>query len=174
MIPQIKNILFASDLTENSRHAFFYAALAAARYGADIVILHVVEALPTGMRYRLAMLGRDDTLQKLREAHEQEVRNILIGKKSDYNLIRNAIASYYGSAYPKGNQPAINLSDIIITEGEVATEILNTAKDHSCDLIIMGTHTGFLGATKVGSATKAVLQHAKVPVLVVPPPPPED
>jgi len=173
MIPQVKKILFASDLTENSRNAFFYAASAANHYGAKIFILHVVEPLPKGIKYRLAEVGHSDTLRELREAHEREVRNILIGKKSDFALIRNELADYYGSTYPAGYQPSFTVEDIFITEGEVAREILSHSDKFDCDLIVMGAHTGFFGATKIGSQTKAVLQRAKVPVLVVPPPPEE-
>jgi nucleotide-binding universal stress UspA family protein len=43
MVPEIKKILFATDLSKNSRHAFNYAVSAADRYGATITILHVME-----------------------------------------------------------------------------------------------------------------------------------
>lgn len=170
MIPQIKKILFASDLTENSRHAFYYAASTATRHGGSIILLHVVEKLPTGMRQRLAMLGRTDTLQELREAHEREVRDILIGKNKDYCLIHNALTDFYQSANSKGANLNCGPQDILIEEGDVAEEILKAASHHNCDLIVMGSHTGIWGATAIGSATKTVLHKSRVPVLIVPPP----
>ena len=43
MIPEIKKILYATDLSENARHALGYAASLANRYGAGITFLHVLE-----------------------------------------------------------------------------------------------------------------------------------
>ena len=171
MVPQIKKILFASDLTENSRHAFHYAASMAVSFGGSIIILHVVERLPTGMRYRLAELGKDDTVQKLRAAQQQEVKNVLIGKKKDIVLIRQALAEYHGPTSSGADDPSFEPKNIIVEEGEVAEEILRVAAHHGCDLIVMGAHTGLLGATAIGSVTKTVLHRSRVPVLVVPPPP---
>ena len=46
MIPQIKKILYATDLSKNAAYAFFYAVDMAKKYNASIVILHVVEPIP--------------------------------------------------------------------------------------------------------------------------------
>ena len=43
-IPEIKKILYATDLSENARYAFGYAVSLANRYGAGITILHVMES----------------------------------------------------------------------------------------------------------------------------------
>jgi nucleotide-binding universal stress UspA family protein len=48
MKPEIKKILFASDLTENARRAFAYALRIAECNAAAIVIFHVVEDMPGG------------------------------------------------------------------------------------------------------------------------------
>ena len=46
MIPQIKKILYATDLSKNSSYAFLYATDIARRHDAKIVILHVIESIP--------------------------------------------------------------------------------------------------------------------------------
>jgi len=43
IVPQIKKILYATDLSENARYAFAYAASLANQYGAGVTILHVLE-----------------------------------------------------------------------------------------------------------------------------------
>ena len=43
MIPAIKKILCATDLSPNARYSFGYAASLAHRYGAGITIIHVLE-----------------------------------------------------------------------------------------------------------------------------------
>ena len=45
MIPQIKKILYATDLSKNSAYAFFYAVDMAKRHNARIVIVHAVEPI---------------------------------------------------------------------------------------------------------------------------------
>jgi nucleotide-binding universal stress UspA family protein len=45
MIPEIKKILYATDLTKNSNYAFFYAVDMAKRHNAKIFILHSIEPI---------------------------------------------------------------------------------------------------------------------------------
>ncbi|HEX2965823.1 MAG TPA: universal stress protein [Syntrophorhabdaceae bacterium] len=49
MIPQIKKILYTTDLTKNSTYAFYYAIDLARKHDATITILHCVESLPTAV-----------------------------------------------------------------------------------------------------------------------------
>lgn len=46
MIPQIKKMLYATDLSKNSSYAFLYAIDMAKRHDATVVILHAVEPIP--------------------------------------------------------------------------------------------------------------------------------
>jgi nucleotide-binding universal stress UspA family protein len=45
MIPKIKKILYATDLSKNSAYAFRYAVNSAKKHGAEIIILHVIEEI---------------------------------------------------------------------------------------------------------------------------------
>ena len=45
-IPQIKRILYATDLSKNSSYAFLYAIDMAKKHDARIVILYAVEPIP--------------------------------------------------------------------------------------------------------------------------------
>ncbi|MGD2097630.1 MAG: universal stress protein [Desulfobacterales bacterium] len=53
MIPKIQKILYATDLTPNSAHAFRYAVHYANQNDAAIVILHVFESMSTAVRAHL-------------------------------------------------------------------------------------------------------------------------
>jgi nucleotide-binding universal stress UspA family protein len=46
MVPKIRKILYATDLSENSVHAFYFAIDFAQKHNANIIILHVVEPIP--------------------------------------------------------------------------------------------------------------------------------
>jgi nucleotide-binding universal stress UspA family protein len=45
MIPEIKKIIYATDLSKNSSYAFLYAIDMAKRYNASIIILHAIEPI---------------------------------------------------------------------------------------------------------------------------------
>ena len=56
MIPEIKKILYATDLSKNSAYAFLYAVDMAKRHNARIVILHSIEP-PQRMYFEECLFG---------------------------------------------------------------------------------------------------------------------
>ena len=67
MVPEIKKILFATDLSKNSRHAFNYAISAADKYGATITILHVMEEISPSANIHLKSFIGEESWQELQE-----------------------------------------------------------------------------------------------------------
>jgi nucleotide-binding universal stress UspA family protein len=68
---------------------------------------------------------------------------------------------------------AVPLPDIpverVLTDGEVAPEIVRIAQDRNCDLIVMGTHgRGGVARILLGSVAEAVVGAAPCPVMTVP------
>ena len=59
--------------------------------------------------------------------------------------------------------------EIVVTDGEVIHDIIKSAQDYKCDLIVMGTKEGFLSHNSIGSTIKRVIRQTKIPVMVVPP-----
>lgn len=60
----------------------------------------------------------------------------------------------------------------ILREGDVADQVLQTAAEVHCDLIVMGTHgRSGVGRVLMGSAAEAVLRRSRCPVLAVRNPP---
>jgi nucleotide-binding universal stress UspA family protein len=75
MIPDIKKILYATDLSENSAFAFRYAINSAKKHDANIIILHVFDKMP-GMRYTEESLSLyDEPLEKLIEESAAKARD---------------------------------------------------------------------------------------------------
>lgn len=170
MVPEIKKILFATDLTENSRHAFYYAASEATRHGAGMVMIHVIEQAPGSIHQQLAGLFGEEKWQQMQEAHERTARDIIIGKRTDYDVIRRALADFCADAVAGDSRCSFETHEIVVTSGNVAEEILQAAAEKECDLIVIGAHKGLISRTAVGTVAKGVLHEARVPVLVVPPP----
>jgi nucleotide-binding universal stress UspA family protein len=74
-------------------------------------------------------------------------------------------------AQTQARDPQVRIEHLLV-EGDPATEILRTAAEVPCDLIVMGTH-GRTGLTRLilGSVAEQVLRQAPCPVLTVKAPP---
>jgi len=55
MIPPIKKILYATDLSKNSVYAYRYAMDMAEKYNAEIVTLHVIEPIPPQVKHYVSI-----------------------------------------------------------------------------------------------------------------------
>ncbi|MGZ6276630.1 MAG: CBS domain-containing protein [Syntrophales bacterium] len=159
MIPQIKKILYATDLSKNSVYAFFYAVDMAKRYNANIVILHSIE--PIG-RHIYAEGGPDiEDKLKIAKKHEQEM---------DIEEIKRRLREFCKNTETQIGFPCVELvSKILVPLGHPVEEILKTADDEGCDAIVLGTHgKGFLEQTFLGSVAGSVLERSRKPVFTIP------
>jgi nucleotide-binding universal stress UspA family protein len=135
-----------------------------------MVLLHVIEKAPGSIHAQLEGLFGAEKWREMQENHERTARDVIIGKRTDYDVIRRALADFCADANAGDARCSFEAQEILVKQGDVAEEILRTATETGCDLIVMGAHTGLLGKTAVGGVAKDVLHGAKVPVLVVPPP----
>ena len=61
------------------------------------------------------------------------------------------------------------VSEVIVTAGHPAEEILHQVKKHQVDLIVMGSFgKHILGRHVLGSTARYITQSSPVPVLIVP------
>ena len=153
MVPQIKKILFATDLSENSFRAFLYAVDMARSHDAKIIVLHAVEPLPKEVRF----VG---VLQRIEEKERREM----------IEQIQKLVQEFCKGAEVQVGPPCIKLaSKILVRIGHPPEEILKAADEEGCDVIVLGTHgKGFLVHTFLGSVSNAVLHRTRKPVFIVP------
>jgi nucleotide-binding universal stress UspA family protein len=153
MIPQVKKILYATDLSKNSEYAFYYSVDLAKKYGGEIVILHAVEPIPS----RAAFGTHTDKVY-----HGQQ--------KESLEVIRKRLQRFCEIVEEKNSLACVNLvTKTIVEVGYPAEEILKTADAEGCDLIVLGTHgKGFLRHAFLGSVSRSVLERARKPVFIVP------
>jgi len=154
MIPQIKKILYATDLSKNSSYAFLYATDLARRHDARIIILHAIEPVPA---YAAAYTGITD---ELKQRQQQET----------VEEIRKRLGEFCKKAEAQIGTPCVELvSKILVPRGHPPEEILNAANEEGCDVIVLGTHgKGFLAHTFLGSVSSAVLNRTQKPVFIIP------
>ncbi len=145
----------------------------ATRYQATLVLLHVLEKIPDYVEARLRGMLGDDQWKTYMAAHEKTARDTLIGKRSEKRMIRDALEKFCAEAGIDDDACGYHSREIVLTDGEVVEDIISKAREHDCELIVMGAHQGFITGTSVGATIKNVLRGSKLPVLVVPPKPQE-
>ncbi len=77
MIPQIKKILYATDLTKNSSYAFYFATDLARKHDAKIVILHCIGSIPPSLYYEGGFSDRNRVLKQIRaQGNEGDIAEV--------------------------------------------------------------------------------------------------
>jgi nucleotide-binding universal stress UspA family protein len=166
--PQIRKILFTTDLSKQAQQAFDYAVGLASRYGAGLIILFVLEDTPQvhGQDFK-DFLG-DKRWAEVRQSYEEDVRQILIGKKHKATMIRQTLDEMLASAQGHLGNKNRSSDEIVVTQGDVADCIATEVRSRHIDLIVMGYHAkGRLEAALAGSVSRSVLRRVDVPVLLV-------
>jgi nucleotide-binding universal stress UspA family protein len=156
---EVKNLLYSTDLSQNSHIAFGYAAYFARLTGADIHLLHVVEQLSDDVTFTIQTYLQDDKkrheildkrVEKARASLEERQEKFWAAQSADDQKVRAQIKS------------------VTVCESYPAEQILRSAREHNCDLVIMGSHERGLSHTFLGSVAKSVLRRSHVPTLIVP------
>ena len=152
MIPKIKKILYATDLSKNSEYAFYYAVDMAKKHDAETIILHAIE--PVSAR---AFGTLTDKVQ-----HDQH--------EISMEVIRNRLQKFCEKAEEKNSLACVSLvAKILVQVGYPAEEILKAADEEGCDLIVLGSHgKGFLQHAFLGSVSRSVLERTRKPVFIIP------
>jgi nucleotide-binding universal stress UspA family protein len=159
MIPKIKRILYATDLSDNSAYAFRYAINEALKHDAEVIILHVFEQMGPASRTMLNLYLDKKLQQKIFDEHKIEAQNII--EKSLRTLRDKELEDH-----PEFADKVISIE---VCEGFPAEEILSKAEELNCDEIIMGTHSkGIIANTFLGSTAKRVLRRTRKPVYIIP------
>jgi len=151
MIPDIKKILYATDLSANARHAFTYAVSVAHQYGAGITILHVLEDLSQSISSHMAVYLIGDQWEEMKK------RNVQTRLDKFHQDMSGELPSH-----------PFTVDDIRVKVGIPVAEILRQAEEGDFDLVVMGTHGhGVMAEAVIGSTARRVVRWCKKPVLVV-------
>ena len=159
MIPQIKKILYATDLSKNSAYAYRYAMSMAEKYGAEIAILHVIEPIPAAAKHYIKIYVEE---AKWEEKIKYEQETAVEG-------IKKRLEEFCKRESQNAPQCLASVSAILVRPGHPVEEILKAAVEKQCDMILLGTHgKGFLKHTFLGSVARSVLDRARKPVFIIP------
>jgi len=137
-----KNILLATELTDNSQYIEEKAAAIQKLTNAKLSIIHVIEPIPYTSDELLSVYN----YQEITEALQENAKKMLQPIQKRLNIA--------------------NENSIIIT-GSVSYEVLNYAEENNIDLIISGSHGRHGLQLLLGSTANAILHGAKCDVLAV-------
>jgi nucleotide-binding universal stress UspA family protein len=138
-------ILFATDFSENSEHAFDYAFSLAKKYDARLLIIHVINE-PVDLRgFYVPHISFENLEKEIEESALKMMEKFCRDNVKDYN----------------------NYETIIIV-GTPDKEIVKKAASEEVSLIVMGTH-GRRGIDHFlfGSTAERVVGNASCPVMTV-------
>lgn len=165
MLPEIKQILYCTDLSKNASYAFKYAAYLAKQTGAKIHMLHVVEKLSSDARitlqtYVMSAKSRDDFIN-----HRIDHAKDLLKHRQDY---------FWDVLAPEDKDVRKKVASIDVIEHYPAETILKRSLELEVDLIVMGAHEKGIMHTFLGSVAKSVLRRSRIPTMIVPLPDKEE
>jgi nucleotide-binding universal stress UspA family protein len=167
-MPQIRKILFTTDLSKQTADAFRYAVGLSAQFDAGLVILYVMEEAPQVHNQDFEDFLGKERWTEIRQAQEQEIRQALIGKRREGQMIREALGEMLAVAQRELKTDPPRSDEIVVTQGDVVDCILQEIRSRAVDLVVMGYHPrGKIEETLTGSVTKSVLRKVQVPVLLV-------
>jgi nucleotide-binding universal stress UspA family protein len=136
-----KKILLATDGSPDAEQALAYARDLALRGGAQVIIVHAFEPVPT-----------------------------YLGEPLEGRVLARHVAAGENVAQDAAGKLQEAGVDVIVEvlEGPPPDAILNVADVQACDLIVMGSRgQGALASLILGSVSHRVLARAQAPVLVV-------
>jgi nucleotide-binding universal stress UspA family protein len=164
MLPEIKKVLYATDLSRNSAFAFRYAMKYAEEHDAEIVILHVLEEIAPNTKALLALY-----------LAESDLKNVLDEKLDVAEEIKGRLNTFCDQEYRDAPACTMRVAHVEVAEGYPAEQILSKADELNCDAIVMGTHgKGTLAHTFLGSVAQKVLRRVRKPVYIIPLPKEEE
>jgi nucleotide-binding universal stress UspA family protein len=143
---KLKKVLVPTDFSDSARHALTYGVSFAKEYGAELVLLHVVENLTVGYASDLFPVPMAEVFQEISGYAKAELAKLA------------ALARERGVAA---------VAEIVV-QGKPSAEIIRHAAENAVDMIVLGTHgKGMLDQALFGSTTERVVRRAPCPVLTV-------
>ena len=141
----IKRILVPIDFSEHSKNALQYAISHAKQFGAELILIYVVEptVYPADLSFgQVAFPSFENELRERAKKELDELAKTQVGKR-------------------------VRVRTMIRT-GKPFLEIIDTSHEERADLIIIATH-GHTGVEHLifGSTAEKVVRKARCPVLVV-------
>jgi nucleotide-binding universal stress UspA family protein len=166
MLPEIKKILYTTNLDQNTRSVLQFAVSLAKALNAKLFLLHVVEPLSHSGSFLIEAYMSTEMVQQAEEITKQlrqETSQRVLDK------IKSRVERFSVEELGATPEQLDFIGDIKVVSGSPAETIVQEAEDQDMDLIIVGSQAGSsLKAAFLGSTARRVTLMSKKPVLAVP------
>jgi nucleotide-binding universal stress UspA family protein len=143
----MKNIAVATDFSEGSINAVNYAASLAADVNAKLHIIHVYET-PVFFTSEMPYTAVEAAEKMASEEANRSMKAVADDIQKDHSTLK---------------------FDCIIKKGLTADLVCQLARDVGAEILVTGaTGAGVIERTLIGSTTTAFINHAEIPVLIIP------
>jgi Universal stress protein UspA and related nucleotide-binding proteins len=140
----IRRILAVSWMTQYCQKTVHYAVSLAAKYGAELSVIHVIDTL-WSQGWNLPTMSQDEARGKEMERIQAELDNIIGSETKEGVKIKK-----------------------IIKEGDPIEEIMKVIEEEKIDLVIMRTHEeGRIERLLVGGSNDALIRKMPCSILLV-------
>ena len=140
----IRRILAVSWMTQYCQRTIHYAVSLAAKYGAELSVIHVIDTL-WSQGWNLPTMSQDESRGKEMERIQAELDNIIGSETKEGVKIKK-----------------------IIKEGDPIEEIMKVIEEEKIDLVIMRTHEeGRIERLLVGGSNDALIRKMPCSILLV-------
>ena len=158
MLPSIKKILYATDLSKNSRLAFGYAASLTQQYGAQLLVLHAIEPVNPNTYTHIGGMMREAEWVNIQVEFERKIVDELGTKLREFcSHLQTTVEDI-----------KLNDENLLVRKGMSVDIILEVAEEINADLIIMGTHGyGMVKDALMGGTARRIVRRSDIPVMVV-------
>ena len=142
---KLRKVLVPTDFSDSARQALRYGMSFAKEYGAELILLHVVENLTVGYASDLFPVPMAEVFQEISGYAKAE------------------LAKLGAEARTRG----LTVEEQVV-QGKPSVEIIRFASERAIDVIVLGAHgKGMLDQALFGSTTERVVRRAPCPVLTV-------
>jgi len=140
---KIERVLVPTDFSDSARHALTYGVSFAREFGAELLLVHVVENLTVGYASDLFPVPMAEVSEEISGYARSELGKLAAEVREKGVAVRE-----------------------IVAQGKPSAEIVRIAGEEQADLIVLGTHgKGMLDKALFGSTTERVIRKAPCPVL---------
>ncbi len=140
---KLKRILVPTDFSDSARNALTYGTSFAHEYGAELLLLHVVETIAVGYASDLFPVPMAEVFDEISGYAKGELAKLGAEARGRVGAVRE-----------------------ILVQGKPSAEIIRLAREEEVDMIVLGTRgKGMLDKAIFGSTTERVVRGAPCPVL---------
>ena len=156
MLPTIERILYCTQLGPNTSYVFRHAYSLAKKYGAELHVLHVVQAPTAHQRQVIDGWAGEGVIEHV------------IDEQEDEQMVRipRRIAEFCVQEIGDENWRKV-VTKIIVAEGKAHRQILDHIESLGADMVVMGAHAeSSLLDRLMGNTAERVVRRSPVPVLI--------